>query len=167
MIPSGAAESCAAVKSYKKVKMSETAVQETQETPNSVPTSSETQSTPPKRKRRWLRGLLLTLVVLACALAAGGALGSLALAFPRRILLAEDQAMVRGALSALLVAVFDILKGALAVWLGRALGLDDRGRIAPGLRADLAVWNAAHPAELSYRIGYNPLHARIFGGDLA
>ncbi|KGJ19148.1 imidazolonepropionase [Paracoccus sanguinis] len=49
----------------------------------------------------------------------------------------------------------------------RALGLDDRGRIAPGLRADLAVWNAAHPAELSYRIGYNPLHARIFGGDLA
>ena len=68
-IPSSAAESCAAVKSYKKVKMSETAVQETQETPNSVPTSSETQSTPPKRKRRWLRGLLLTLVVLVCALA--------------------------------------------------------------------------------------------------
>ena len=49
--------------------MSETAVQETQETPNSVPTPSETQPTPPKRKRRWLRGLLLTLVVLVCALA--------------------------------------------------------------------------------------------------
>jgi len=49
--------------------MSETAVQETQETPNSVPTSSETQPTPPKRKRRWLRGLLLALVVLVCALA--------------------------------------------------------------------------------------------------
>ncbi len=45
-----------------------------------------------------------------------------------------------------------------------ALGLADRGRIAPGLRADLAVWNIAHPAELSYRIGFNPLHARIFGG---
>ena len=48
----------------------------------------------------------------------------------------------------------------------RALGLADCGRIAPGLRADLAVWDAAHPAELSYRIGATPLHARIFGGRL-
>lgn len=46
----------------------------------------------------------------------------------------------------------------------RALGLDDCGRIAPGLRADLAVWDVAHPAELAYRIGFNPLHQRIFGG---
>jgi imidazolonepropionase len=48
----------------------------------------------------------------------------------------------------------------------RALGLADRGRIAPGLRADLCVWDADHPAELSYRIGATPLHARIFGGRL-
>lgn len=48
----------------------------------------------------------------------------------------------------------------------RALGLADRGRIAPGLRADLAVWDVRHPAELTYRIGFNPLHARIFGGEL-
>ncbi|KAF0173309.1 MAG: imidazolonepropionase [Rhodobacteraceae bacterium] len=48
----------------------------------------------------------------------------------------------------------------------RALGLDDRGQIAPGLRADLAIWDATHPAELSYRIGATPLHARIFGGHL-
>jgi imidazolonepropionase len=48
----------------------------------------------------------------------------------------------------------------------RALGLADRGRIAPGLRADLAIWEADHPAELSYRIGATPLHARIFGGRL-
>lgn len=47
----------------------------------------------------------------------------------------------------------------------RALGLDDRGAIRPGLRADLAVWDIAHPAELSYRIGFNPLHARIVGGE--
>ncbi|MGV6874250.1 imidazolonepropionase [Pseudochelatococcus sp. B33] len=47
-----------------------------------------------------------------------------------------------------------------------ALGLSDRGRIAPGLRADLAVWDVAHPAELTYRIGFNPLHARIVGGEL-
>jgi imidazolonepropionase len=48
----------------------------------------------------------------------------------------------------------------------RAMGLADRGRIAPGLRADLAIWEADHPAELSYRIGATPLHARIFGGRL-
>jgi imidazolonepropionase len=47
----------------------------------------------------------------------------------------------------------------------RALGLADRGAIAPGARADLAIWDVKHPAELSYRIGFNPLHARIFGGQ--
>lgn len=47
----------------------------------------------------------------------------------------------------------------------RALGLADAGMIAPGLRADLAIWDVAHPAELSYRFGYNPLHRRIFGGE--
>ncbi|TDK45684.1 imidazolonepropionase [Antarcticimicrobium luteum] len=47
----------------------------------------------------------------------------------------------------------------------RALGLTDRGVIAPDLRADLAVWDVAHPAELAYRIGFNPLHARIHGGE--
>jgi imidazolonepropionase len=47
----------------------------------------------------------------------------------------------------------------------RALGLADRGSIAPGARADLAIWDIKHPAELSYRIGFNPLHARIFGGQ--
>lgn len=46
----------------------------------------------------------------------------------------------------------------------RALGLSDTGAIAPGLRADLAVWDAETPAELAYRIGFNPLHARLFGG---
>ena len=47
-----------------------------------------------------------------------------------------------------------------------ALGLSDRGRIAPGQRADLAIWEARHPAELSYRIGATPLYARIYGGRL-
>lgn len=46
----------------------------------------------------------------------------------------------------------------------RALGLEDCGVIAPGMRADLAIWNVRDPAELSYGIGINPLHARIFGG---
>lgn len=48
----------------------------------------------------------------------------------------------------------------------RALGMDDAGMIKPGLRADLAIWDIEHPAELAYRIGFNPLWKRIFGGDL-
>ncbi|NHB76894.1 imidazolonepropionase [Rhodobacter calidifons] len=47
-----------------------------------------------------------------------------------------------------------------------ALGLSDRGRIAPRQRADLCIWDAHHPAELSYRIGATPLHKRIYGGQL-
>jgi len=48
----------------------------------------------------------------------------------------------------------------------RALGLSDRGTIAVGMRADVAVWDVAEPAELSYRIGQNPLHQRLFGDDM-
>ncbi len=46
----------------------------------------------------------------------------------------------------------------------RALGMTDTGMIRAGLRADLAVWDVEHPAELAYRIGFNPLHLRLFGG---
>ena len=48
----------------------------------------------------------------------------------------------------------------------RALGLTDRGTLAAGQVADLAVWNCGHPAELAYRIGFNPLHQRMIGGVL-
>lgn len=48
----------------------------------------------------------------------------------------------------------------------RALGLSDQGRIAPGCRADLAVWDVSEPAALAYRIGFNPLNRRIFSGCL-
>lgn len=47
----------------------------------------------------------------------------------------------------------------------RALGLQDRGRIAAGLRADLAVWDVQTPAELAYRIGSNPLNRLYLGGS--
>lgn len=47
----------------------------------------------------------------------------------------------------------------------RALGLADAGFIAPGMSADLAIWDVGHPRELAWRIGFNPLHARIFGGE--
>lgn len=42
-----------------------------------------------------------------------------------------------------------------------ALGMKDRGVIAPGMKAELSLWNVTHPAELSYRIGFNPLIERI------
>lgn len=47
-----------------------------------------------------------------------------------------------------------------------ALGLHDRGTIATGARADLAIWDVEHPRELSYRIGFNPLWKRVYGGEL-
>lgn len=46
----------------------------------------------------------------------------------------------------------------------RALGLADRGAIAPGMRADLACWSIAEPAELAYRIGGNACCGVIRGG---
>jgi imidazolonepropionase len=48
----------------------------------------------------------------------------------------------------------------------RALGLQDHGTLAPGQVTNLAVWDCDHPAELSYRIGFNPLYRRIIGGVL-
>jgi imidazolonepropionase len=32
------------------------------------------------------------------------------------------------------------------------------------MRADLCLWEAQDPAELAYRIGFNPLARRIFAG---
>ena len=58
----------------------------------------------------------------------------------------------------------EALRGATCI-AARALGLNDTGTIAAGLRADLAVWDITHPAELAYRIGFNPLHSHIFGGN--
>jgi imidazolonepropionase len=46
----------------------------------------------------------------------------------------------------------------------KALGLaEEIGTIEAGKAAELAVWNVAEPAELAYRIGFNPLHKRIMG----
>lgn len=47
----------------------------------------------------------------------------------------------------------------------RALGLLERiGTIEPGKSCDLAIWDVEHPSELVYRMGFNPLHARIWSG---
>jgi imidazolonepropionase len=48
----------------------------------------------------------------------------------------------------------------------RALGiLGETGTIDVGKSADLAIWNIDTPAELVYRIGFNPLHSSIFKGQ--
>ena len=47
----------------------------------------------------------------------------------------------------------------------RALGLAEVGTLAEGMLAELCVWDVAHPDELSYRIGFNPLHQRIVAGS--
>jgi imidazolonepropionase len=47
----------------------------------------------------------------------------------------------------------------------RALGRHDIGTLEPGKACDLAIWDIERPAELVYRIGFNPLHARIFRGQ--
>ena len=54
----------------------------------------------------------------------------------------------------------------MTVHAARALGELNRGRITATAPADLCVWDVEHPAELSYRIGFNPLHSRIFKGTL-
>jgi imidazolonepropionase len=46
----------------------------------------------------------------------------------------------------------------------RALGLHDRGRLAVGQRADLAVWDIRDPAELTYWLGGALLRALVVGG---
>lgn len=50
----------------------------------------------------------------------------------------------------------------------RALGLLDQiGTLELGKSADFAIWNIEDPAELVYRMGFNPLHQRIFKGEIA
>lgn len=47
-----------------------------------------------------------------------------------------------------------------------ALGLSaEIGTLEPGKACDLAIWDVKDPAELVYRIGFNPLHQRIKDGQ--
>ena len=47
----------------------------------------------------------------------------------------------------------------------RALGLlHEIGTLEAGKACDLAIWDVERPAELVYRMGFNPLHARVWSG---
>ncbi|MGV8935505.1 MAG: imidazolonepropionase [Allorhizobium sp.] len=47
----------------------------------------------------------------------------------------------------------------------QALGLlAETGTLQPGKWADLAIWDISEPAELVYRMGFNPLFARVWRG---
>ena len=48
----------------------------------------------------------------------------------------------------------------------RALSLKDRGTIAVGQKADLALWDVKRPGDLAYPLGFNPLAAVIRNGEL-
>jgi imidazolonepropionase len=48
----------------------------------------------------------------------------------------------------------------------RALGLlGETGTLEAGKSADFAIWDIERPAELVYRMGFNPLYRRIFKGQ--
>ena len=57
----------------------------------------------------------------------------------------------------------EALRG-VTVHAARALGLHDRGTLAPGQRADFVAWDLQHPNELAYWFGHNPCRRRIVAG---
>jgi imidazolonepropionase len=61
------------------------------------------------------------------------------------------------------LTVAEALRG-VTVNAAAALGLSDRGALAPGLRCDLALFAIGRPAELCYWLGRNPCVSRVVGG---
>lgn len=47
----------------------------------------------------------------------------------------------------------------------RALGLQDRGRLQAGMRADLALWDIDHPTDLCYAFGQRTAAGTLFAGQ--
>ncbi|WP_447752717.1 imidazolonepropionase [Sphingopyxis fribergensis] len=63
------------------------------------------------------------------------------------------------------LTVVEALRG-VTVNAAAALGLSaEIGTLEPGKACDLAIWDVTDPAELVYRIGFNPLHQRIKDGQ--
>jgi imidazolonepropionase len=63
------------------------------------------------------------------------------------------------------LTVVEALRG-VTVNAAAALGLGSEiGALEPGKACDLAIWDVTDPAELVYRIGFNPLYQRIKDGQ--
>jgi imidazolonepropionase len=61
------------------------------------------------------------------------------------------------------LTVTEALRG-VTVNAAAALGLRDRGVLAPGMRCDLALYGVSRPSELCYWIGRNPCVGRVVAG---
>ena len=48
----------------------------------------------------------------------------------------------------------------------RALGLDDRGTLAPGQLADLQIWDLPTFEDLIYRLGHNAVETIVKSGKI-
>jgi len=59
----------------------------------------------------------------------------------------------------------EALRG-MTVHAARALGLHDRGILAVGMRADFALWELDHPAELAYWVGQQACRSTVLGGTV-
>jgi len=63
------------------------------------------------------------------------------------------------------LSVTECLRG-FTIEAAHALGRSqDCGSLEPGKYCDLAIWNVDRPSQLVYRMGLNPLHARIWRGQ--
>ncbi len=71
--------------------------------------------------------------------------------------------MVHMACTLLHLTPLEALRGA-TLHAAKALGLDDRGVLRPGLRADFATWDLAHPRELTYWFGTDPCRQVVSAG---
>lgn len=58
----------------------------------------------------------------------------------------------------------EVLAG-VTVHAAKALGMADNGRIAPGMRADLCLWDVDDSAAIAYQLGQNRLCKRYFNGQ--
>ena len=61
--------------------------------------------------------------------------------------------------SGMMASYYELLK-VMSEWLIK------KGIIRAGYAADLAIWDISHPCELAYRIGFNPIYKRVFGGKI-
>ncbi len=62
------------------------------------------------------------------------------------------------------LTVAEALRGMTVNAAQRSGSPDEIGTLEAGKACDLAIWDIAAPAELVYRIGFNPLHMRVKDG---